>query len=166
MGLSMGGTLTLGLAEQYGDEIAGIVLVNPSVHTERPDRFLLPVAPAGRPRLPRHLQRHRQAGSGRDRLRQDPAQGRVLAVRSCGTRQEGDIAKVTQPVLLFRSAVDHVVEPSNAVFILANVSSTDVHEEVLPDSFHVATLDHDAEVIVRDSIAFVRRLMRMNSRPR
>src|SRR5271169_2124203 len=42
MGLSMGGTLTLGLAEQYGDAISGIVLVNPSVHTERADRFLLP----------------------------------------------------------------------------------------------------------------------------
>ena len=42
MGLSMGGSLTLRLAEQHGDEITGIVLVNPAVHTERLDRFLLP----------------------------------------------------------------------------------------------------------------------------
>jgi carboxylesterase len=59
---------------------------------------------------------------------------------------------------LFRSAVDHVVEPSNAAFILSHVASTDTEEVVLADSFHVATLDYDAEVIVRDSIAFVRRL--------
>ena len=38
------------------------------------------------------------------------------------------------------------------------MSSTDKEEVVLADSFHVATLDYDAEVIVRDSIAFVRRL--------
>ncbi len=42
MGLSMGGTLTLRLAEQQGDKIAGIVLVNPSVFTTRIDRFALP----------------------------------------------------------------------------------------------------------------------------
>jgi len=34
-----------------------------------------------------------------------------------------------------------------------------VTEVVLPDSYHVATLDHDAPLIVRDSIAFVRRLV-------
>ena len=34
MGLSMGGTLALRLAEQHGDAVDGLVLVNPSVHTE------------------------------------------------------------------------------------------------------------------------------------
>ena len=43
MGLSMGGTLSIRLAEEHGDEIAGLVLVNPSLLTKRPDRFLLPV---------------------------------------------------------------------------------------------------------------------------
>ena len=42
------------------------------------------------------------------------------------------IASITQPVLLFRSLNDHVVEPSNAAYILANVSSADVTEVVLP----------------------------------
>jgi len=42
-GLSMGGSLTLRLAEQHGDAITGIVLVNPAVHSERPDRFALPL---------------------------------------------------------------------------------------------------------------------------
>ena len=43
MGLSMGGTLSIRLAEEHGDEIAGLVLVNPSLLTKRPDRFLLPL---------------------------------------------------------------------------------------------------------------------------
>ena len=158
MGLSMGGTLTLGLAEQYGDEIAGIVLVNPSVHTERPDRFLLPVLQLVVPGFPGIS--NDIAKPGQDEI----AYGKIPlkaahSLSGLWSRVKSDIGKVTQPVLLFRSAVDHVVEPSNAQFILDHVASTDVHEEVLPDSFHVATLDHDAEVIVRDSIAFVRRLL-------
>jgi carboxylesterase len=71
---------------------------------------------------------------------------------------KANLAKITAPLLLFRSAVDHVVEASNAVAILDGVSSTDTEEVVLPDSFHVATLDYDAPLIHRESIAFIRRL--------
>ncbi|MFD2396151.1 alpha/beta hydrolase [Prauserella oleivorans] len=42
-GLSMGGTLTLRLAEQLGDAVAGIALVNPSVLTTRLDAKFLPL---------------------------------------------------------------------------------------------------------------------------
>ena len=66
---------------------------------------------------------------------------------------------VTQPLLLFRSAQDHVVEPSNAAWILANVSSVDLTEVILPNSYHVATLDHDAEQIFEGSAAFVKRII-------
>jgi carboxylesterase len=69
-----------------------------------------------------------------------------------------DIGRVTQPLLLFRSIEDHVVEPSNAAWILANVSSADLTEVLLPDSYHVATLDNDAEQIFEGSAAFVRRV--------
>ena len=42
MGLSMGGTLALRLAEEHGDDVAGVVLVNPCLLTT-PRQFLLPV---------------------------------------------------------------------------------------------------------------------------
>jgi carboxylesterase len=158
MGLSMGGTLTLGLAEQYGDRIDGIVLVNASVHTERPDRFLLPVLQLVVPGFPGISNDIAKPGQDEVAYTKIPLKA-AHSLSGLWSRVKSDIAKVSQPVLLFRSAVDHVVEPSNAAFILSNVSSADVHEEVLPDSFHVATLDHDAEVIVRDSIAFVRRIL-------
>ena len=157
-GLSMGGTLTLRLAEEKGDAIRGIVLVNPAVHSERPDRFLLPII-------------HRFIGSfpgisndiakpGQDEGAYDKIPLRAAhSLSQLWKLVKTDIARVSQPLLLFRSAVDHVVEPSNAAFILEHVSSTDKREEILPDSYHVATLDFDAEVIVRDSIAFIRRLI-------
>jgi carboxylesterase len=69
-----------------------------------------------------------------------------------------DLAKVTQPLLLFRSTVDHVVEPSSGRAVLASVSSRDVTETLLENSYHVATLDNDAPRIFADSTAFIRRL--------
>ena len=158
MGLSMGGTLTLRLAEQHGAEIAGIVLVNPSVHTERIDRFALPVVQrfvASFPGISNDIAKPGQDEVAYDRL---PLKAAYSLSQLWSVTKAG-IASITQPVLLFRSLNDHVVEPSNAAYILANVSSADVTEVVLPDSYHVATLDHDAPLIVRDSIAFVRRLV-------
>ncbi len=42
-GLSMGGTLAIRLAEEHGDQMSGLVLVNPSLGTERKDIALLKV---------------------------------------------------------------------------------------------------------------------------
>jgi carboxylesterase len=71
---------------------------------------------------------------------------------------QGDLGLVTQPVLLFRSPQDHVVHPSNSALVLSRIASKDVEEVLLPDSYHVATLDHDADGIFEGSVAFVRRL--------
>ena len=158
MGLSMGGSLTLRLAEHHGDTIAGIVLVNPAVHTERWDRHLLPLLQLVVPSFP---------GISNDIAKPGVDEGAydVIPLKAAHSLSflwkaiKQDIAKVTQPLLLFRSIDDHVVEPSNAEFILSHVSSEDATEVVLRDSYHVATLDYDAAVIERDSIAFVRRLI-------
>ena len=71
-----------------------------------------------------------------------------------------DLVRVTQPLLVFRSAEDHVVEPDSCVMLRERVRSTDVEEVVLEDSYHVATLDNDAEKIFQGSVEFVRRLAR------
>ena len=67
-------------------------------------------------------------------------------------------ALVSQPLLLLHSRVDHVVHPSNSAVVLGSVSSTDVTEKVLERSYHVATLDHDAERIFAESYGFIQRL--------
>jgi carboxylesterase len=69
-----------------------------------------------------------------------------------------DLPKVTAPLLMFRSAEDHVVDPSSGRLILSRVSSRDVTERILENSYHVATLDNDAPAIFEESAAFVRRV--------
>ncbi len=69
-----------------------------------------------------------------------------------------ELNRVTQPVLYFRSEDDHVIDPSSAATVLHGVSSDDVEERTLDNSYHVATLDHDAERIFTESAEFVARV--------
>jgi carboxylesterase len=158
MGLSMGGSLTLRLAEDHGAAISGIVLVNPAVHTERLDRFALPIVKhlvGSFPGISNDIAKPGQDEGAYDRIPLKAA----ASLQELWARIRDDIAKVDQPLLLFRSAVDHVVESSNADWIMRHVSSADRTEVTLHRSYHVATLDHDAEIIEQGSIDFVNRII-------
>ena len=157
MGLSMGGTLTLRLAQEHGDAIRGIVLVNPAVHSERRDRFMLPLIQRFIPSFPGISNDIAKEGQDEGAYTRIPLKA-AHSLSQLWKIVKADMAKIEQPVLLFRSVQDHVVEPSNAEYILTHVTSTDIEEILLHDSYHVATLDHDAPVITRDSTAFVKRL--------
>jgi carboxylesterase len=157
MGLSMGGSLSLRLAEKRPDEVAGLVLVNPAVHTERWDRHLLPFVRhvvKAFPGIVNDIKRPGQDEGGYDKLPLQPA----YSLQQGWAAIRADITKVTAPLLLLHSREDHVVEPSNAAWILANVGSTDTTEIWLEDSYHVATLDNDAPLIFDESVKFVHRL--------
>jgi carboxylesterase len=162
MGLSMGGTLALRLAEVHGDAISGLVLVNPSLLTKRPDRFLLPalrlVVPswAG---IASDIKKPGEVELAYDRIPMKAAYS--LSKLWVTTRAELD--RVTQPILVFRSPQDHVVEPDSCVLLHEKVASTDVNEVLLEDSYHVATLDNDAPTIFEGSVEFVRRLARASA---
>jgi carboxylesterase len=65
------------------------------------------------------------------------------------------LGEVTQPVLVYRSAVDHVVGPASMQVLLAALPKDRVTVRECPDSYHVATLDNDAEAIFEGSVKFV-----------
>ena len=162
MGLSMGGTLAIRLAEEHGDEIAGLVLVNPSLLTKRPDRFLLPVLRLVKGTWPGIASDIKKPGVVELAYDQLPVKA-AYQLSQLWVHTRADLAKVTQPLLVLRSTEDHVVEPDSARLLLEKVSSTDVREILLEDSYHVATLDNDAPVIFENSLEFVRRLTRTSS---
>ena len=157
MGLSMGGTLALRLAQRHGDAIAGLVLVNPSVTTLRKDAKLLPVLAKIFPTWAGITGDIAKPGAVEIGYKRIPLRAAV-SLSELWQVVRADLAEVSQPVLLLRSAVDHVVEPVNAEIVLSEISSADKREIVLPRSYHVATLDHDAEMIGTESIAFARRV--------
>ena len=66
--------------------------------------------------------------------------------------------QVDQPLLIFKSARDKVVDPTSLALIKKGVRSTDLTVVPLERSYHVATLDYDAELIFETSSAFFQRL--------
>ena len=156
-GLSMGGTLALRLAQERGSSVAGLVLVNPSVTSLRREMALLPAVSrvvASMPPVGNDI-----AKPGITELAYDRTPLRAAnSLRDLWRTVRHDLAKVRQPVLLYRSAVDHVVEPVNSRIVLDGIRSADVTDVVLEDSYHVATLDNDAPTIFAGSVEFARRV--------
>ncbi len=156
-GLSMGGTLSLRLAQRHGARIAGLVLVNPSVTTLRKDAKLLPLLARIVPAMPGIASDINKPGVTELAYPRLPVRAAASLAQLWGLVRR-DLDRIEQPLLLLRSAVDHVVEPVNARIILDGVRSVDVREMVLPNSYHVATLDNDAKTIFDTSVEFVRRV--------
>ena len=69
-----------------------------------------------------------------------------------------DLPRVTQPLLYFRSTEDHVIDESSTETVMSAVSSRDAERRELSNSYHVATLDHDADRIFTESAEFIARV--------
>ena len=161
MGLSMGGTLALRLAEQHGADVGGLVLVNPSLRSTRRLLALLPlvrrVLPTVPGALPGPAQDIKRPGAREVAYPRMPLDALASLVELWEVTGR-DLHRVVSPVLLLRSVEDHVVEPASARRLLRCIGSRDVEERVLADSYHVATLDNDAGSIFAASLDFVSRL--------
>ncbi|WP_406483343.1 alpha/beta hydrolase [Streptomyces sp. NBC_01615] len=156
-GLSMGAALTLRLAAKQGDEVSGIVVVNPLNKVQGPAAHALPVL--------RHFVRSAKgivsdiAKEGADEVGYDRVPLHAAhSMRNLCRLVDAELPQVTQPILLLHSLQDHVVSPADSARVLSRVSSTDVTEIQLEQSYHVATLDHDADRIFEESYAFIARL--------
>jgi carboxylesterase len=156
-GLSMGGSVALRLAEERGSQVSGVVLVNAFVSSTRKELVALPVLKHVVPSLRgvvNDIKKPGQDEHGYDRL---PLKG-LGAVTAMWKVVVPDLGRVTQPLLYFRSSADHVIDASSSAAVLRGVSSTDVEERMLEESYHVATLDNDAERIFAESAEFVARV--------
>ncbi|MFE7931742.1 alpha/beta hydrolase [Streptomyces sp. NPDC057456] len=156
-GLSMGGALALRLAAKHGEGVDGVIVVNPANRVHGLSAYALPVA--------RHLVRTTKGitsdiakegvlESGYDRVPLHSAH----SLRTFLRMVDGELPQVTQPLMLLHSAQDHVVPAADTARVLGRVSSTDVTEILLEQSYHVATLDHDADRIFEESYAFIARI--------
>jgi carboxylesterase len=153
-GLSMGGCLALRLAEQRPADVDALVLVNPAINLTRFDVKLVPVLKWIVPSMPgigNDIKKPGQDEVGYDRT---PLKALASQLTMWKDVRNG-LGKVTQPLLLFRSTDDHVVDPSSQRIILDGVSSTVKQLVTLEDSFHVATLDHDAPLIESTTDDFI-----------
>ncbi len=153
--LSMGGALSLRLAEQRPDDVAGLVLVNPALTAHSK---LVPLAGALKHvvKTVKGIANDAKADIDEGAYDLTPIAA-VQAMNQLWSDVRPYLDLVTCPLLIFRSEVDHVVPASSVEIIRRQTSSSDVTEHVLTNSYHVATMDHDAGLIVDESLEFFAR---------
>jgi carboxylesterase len=155
-GLSMGGALALRLAADHADAVAGVVVVNPAVATTRLDVKLLPILKHVIRSMPGIASDIKKEGVQEHGYLRTPLKAAHSMMRAW-PELVADLPKVTAPVLYFRSTVDHVVDDASQPLITSRVSGPVTVRE-LPNSYHVATLDNDAQLIFDESAAFIARV--------
>jgi carboxylesterase len=154
VGLSMGATLSVWLAEQH-PEIAAIAVVNPLLAPPAPDVVALveSMADGGEEVAP---------GIGSDIAKNGVTESAypglplraALSLFGATAGVEANLGSVTCPVLLFTSTQDHVVEPVSSQLLVERAKGP-VDQVVLERSYHVATLDWDKEEIEARTVEFL-----------
>ena len=154
MGLSMGGTLSLYAAAMHPEWLSGIVTVNAAVFLDNPEMAALAYAqhpPAS------------CAGGGPDFKKVGvvevcypvvpiPPIRHVYALEGV-TREL--LPRVVCPTLVFQSCVDYSVPPTNGPYIIEHIAADDKQLVWLENSYHVATLDNDKDLIAEQTLRFI-----------
>lgn len=152
-GLSMGGALALRIAATR--PVAGVVLVNPALVIDDPRaplagflKFVLKSTPA----------------IANDILKPGMDEGAYPRTPVAAAHEMNKMFKdtirllprITAPVQVFRSRVDHVVSEASIAAVRRGLTNAPLAETTLENSYHVATLDNDADEIFRGSADFIR----------
>lgn len=158
VGLSAGGTLALHLAATRPADVDGLVLINPALVPRGRRLAALGVLQWVLPAV-------RGVGNdialpGGDERAYDRVPLRAYASLVALQRLvTGELGRVVAPALVLTSRHDHVVNPGDSARVLDGLGSLDVEQVWLERSYHVATLDHDAELIAQRVAAFIRQVV-------
>lgn len=153
-GISLGACLAFRLAETQGTKVSGLVAVNPSLAPDTRLFLLAPVLKHVIPSLP---------GIAGDIKKPDASEGgysrvpvkAAASLPALWKLTARHLAEVTQPLLVFRSTVDHVVGQASMQVLTGALPAAEVVP--LADSYHVATLDNDAPAIFDGTLAFIKK---------
>jgi carboxylesterase len=154
VGLSMGGTLAVWLAEHH-PEIAALALVNPMVAAPDTDTvgFLQAMVDNGDVLAPGVGSDIAKEGAVESAYPELPLRA-ALSLFAGAAEVESALESVICPVLVFTSTQDHVVDPKSSAPLVERAKGP-VEQVVLDRSYHVATLDYDKEEIEARTVEFV-----------
>jgi carboxylesterase len=160
IGLSMGGSTILNVAASLSNEkinhknIVGMILVNPMIHVRG--------VPAELAYFLSRFQRLRKS-VGDDIKRPGVTEWGYDALPTRGVHQLLKMLRITRhnlptikiPVQLFHSVSDHTLPVSNTEIVFREIGSLEKNRIELMNSYHVATMDYDQELIFHNSLTFI-----------
>jgi carboxylesterase len=150
----MDGTLTLNLSARFPAIVRGAAAINAPVGILDGALAGLIADPASPRRIP---------GIGSDIKRAGVQELAYSEVSMHAIREAylligltGDLLpKIACPLLAIHSREDHIIPPANGHLIVDRAGSDDVRLRWLTNSYHVATLDNDFDLIVRSIGTFI-----------
>lgn len=153
VGLSLGGLLALGLAEEgLGDRV--VVLCAPVWLQEKKGefaRYLYPLIPyINRPKKGFQIA-GKSVYSGYRRM-PIKALGNILLLRNQVLKK---LSNIFQPLLLVYSNAEWTVKPESADYIEERAIHSQVRQVRLQESGHVVTLDKERDVVFREILMFI-----------
>jgi carboxylesterase len=156
VGLSMGGALTLALAQGH-PELAGIVLINtPAAAPEELAAGLEEMLASGievMDSIGGDIADPDADEASYDETPLRPLLTMIMAGQDVRTR----LPEIKVPALLITSQQDHVVNPGDSDILAAELGGP-VERIWLEQSFHVATLDYDRPEVEHRTVEFARRV--------
>jgi carboxylesterase len=175
-GLCIGGTLSLSIAAELGDEVAALTLLSTTLWYDgwampwyRPLRYigyLWPICywytykesePFGlkNQQLRRWVARemaHKDASMvGASRLNLPAIQEAERMIASV----KKSLPRITAPAIVIHAVEDEVASPRSASYIAENIGSKIVESVMLHNSYHMITVDNDREQVAADTIRFL-----------
>lgn len=150
MGQSMGGTLTLWLANKYSD-IEGIALINPALTLPSYEKWI------GKS-TPKYIEESapdiKLKGVQEITYPKVPLKA-IHQLQKLMKKTPEILPTIRTPLLAFKSSIDHVVPPENTEYIWEQIGSKEKKVVTLHNSYHVASMDHDREQIVLHTHNFI-----------
>lgn len=152
-GLSMGGALALRIAATR--PVAGVVLVNPGLVIDDPRAPLAGILKLVLKSTPAIANDILKEGMDEGAYPRTP----VAAAHELNKMFKDTVRilpRVTAPVQVYRSTVDHVVSDSSIAALQRGLTHAPLELVRLENSYHVATMDNDADQIFAGSVDFIR----------
>jgi carboxylesterase len=152
-GLSVGAAMALHIAVRLPDALHGVVAINPYVRNWR-IAFASLVRPFHKAvkGVGDDIKKPGRTEVPYDRI---PVSA-IIQLNRFLKVVRSELPSMRLPLLLFHSAEDHVVPPGNTEQVLRRVGGNEKELILLPNSYHVATLDNDAATIVERTHEFIR----------
>ncbi len=157
VGLSMGGTISLHVACNRSEEVQGVVTICSPVIFKDPRMHVAPFMKHIVKKVPSIAGNMKDPNAVEIAYEQTPVPA-IEQLLKLAAIVKDELPSIRQPSMIFASGEDAVVNPDNGRVIFENIGSTDKKLIWLSNSYHVATLDYDKEMISAKIVDFVNRL--------
>jgi len=152
-GLSLGGALALRIA-QLAFSLQGIILINHACIFTHPKFLFVPIIKHIIPSVEAIANDIKDSKVAEKAYNRTSIKGLYQLLKLL-KQVRIDISKVECPTLIFKSKEDHVIPIRSATFTYKNIKSECKDLVWLYNSYHVASLDFDKDIIVKKTIEFI-----------